>query len=1647
MRRAFIVPVLAGAILSAAAVAGINTWNTNGPYGGLMMSAVVDWRNPNVVYAASFGGGVFKSMNWGQSWSTANIGLTDHQAYSLAMHPTDPLVLYAGTATGVFKSTDGGTTWIDSSTGFSGGETFDLVINPTTPTTMYVTTNGNGVFKSTNGGGNWSPINQGLSDLGICSLAIDPLHPNVLYAGTRFSGVFKSSNNGGMWAPTGTPSSLAVWALAVHPEKPGTVYAGTDDGVYKTIDGGNTWVVVDNDIAWLDVYDIKIDPAAPDTVYATGMGGTYKSVNGTDFDDIGYGMYNPSCMGLALDTRNPGTVYAASWGNGMWRSGNGGGGWVEINTGLSGVIVHSIAISPGAGQTAFAGTVGNLFRTDDGGITWQLIQGIGDNFADVKISPVDPDTVFAGGIYDIIRTEDGGDTWASIRNNLPEGYVESVEVHPASRDTVYVGLDTHGWTPEPVFKSKNGGDTWVAASTGLPSDSVTDLLLVPTAPNVVYAAFWSNGVYKTIDNGQTWAPAGGGLPSLFAMDLAIHPAQPNTLYLATSDGVYRSTNAGGSWLPCNAGLTSLWVESVEVNPQSPSVVYAGTWDGLCVSTDGGTTWSPADPAFNEIVVFDMAFVTQMSQLEYAAAAGGVFTRLMADDALYVQYASSRPGGLDLSLPSQILPAAPLLLAPGPDSFPNVTIANPAIIEIQLPPGAFLSQTLATGDLGDLLLEPYGKLVCPLAVSEYQFNPASGAYEPNDDTSSPADIGRHAVQLFRYMAGESKIWIRLTENPASWTPSTAAKFLGFTLGVGAGCWPPNGASNWGSAGLYQQASTQFIADVRDYDFDSLGAHFPVTIRAFYQSSGADVPNWIYPEVVNLFQCDSTQAQDLSAAAQMGATITDFATADLDLDGREDLLTLDQNNRRVFWSYRRADGSLGSMSWRDLGDFTPVTLDAADVTGDSRPDLLIGDSDGLLRIYDWQDLFMAQKSAGPLPPARTLALAGTPSDSLVQDVNGDGSSDFLYTDQAGNSLNLLLGNAFTSGASYATGSGPVALAGGDFDGDLDLDVAVANTGGNTVSVFRNAGGGSFSRNEYAIAGTQPVDIQSADFDRDGRGDLCLALQGDKSIAVWKAQAGGTFSPGAGQKVYFLNRPSALQAENFDGYHGPDVLVGFADYYKLALCVSDAGGAVAYAYSINTLGDVELDPVNHVTLSEDNVLSVAGGSTLGGISDRTGAAALADQPFNLVHFPRSQDLSFSVVNLDAQPALLNLELYDDTGAYRKSVTASIAAGTQYARYLADPSVLGSDADNSARWARAFITQADTYGLWLANEGDSMTYLDGLKLPDVRDARTCFVLPAGPPAGGFARVLLVNPSLAQAHITVRWMGGGAEKGTLAVNLAGRARRVIEVGTTFPSMGAGDFLFVDSDRPVIGCELFGDAQKLAAVDGLAVPDTPTVLYSPHAAAGNFGVVYESFLTLVNTSTTGYTVALSLYGDSGNLISTVPALAMAARSKQQLNVATLFGLINPTSGYIKVDPLGGFGLTGAITFGESGAGRFLSCLGLVTPGGDDFLVGHLAIGTLGSVAFFTGVSILNPDATAQSVLLTAYDQNGFPQATASVNVPARGRSIFLLDQRMPDLGSIFGGYLIIENQTTPSSGLMVFALFGDQPLNFLSAVNAVPVGE
>ena len=162
------------------------------------------------------------------------------------------------------------------------------------------------------------------------------------------------------------------------------------------------------------------------------------------------------------------------------------------------------------------------------------------------------------------------------------------------------------------------------------------------------------------------------------------------------------------------------------------------------------------------------------------------------------------------------------------------------------------------------------------------------------------------------------------------------------------------------------------------------------------------------------------------------------------------------------------------------------------------------------------------------------------------------------------------------------------------------------------------------------------------------------------------------------------------------------------------------------------------------------------------------------------------------------------------------------------------------------------------------------------------------------------------------------------------------------------------------------------------------------------------------------------------------------------NVVTTFGLTAPLSGYLVLEHWGPAVVTGCISFTETGSGRFLSALPLLGAGATDFLVGHIANGTLGEIAFFTGVAVLNPNDTAQTVRVTAFDQNGFMLASSVTVVGAHCRDIFLLDQKMPGLSSIFGGYLRIVNETERGRR-MVFALFGDQQLNFMSAVAAQPI--
>jgi photosystem II stability/assembly factor-like uncharacterized protein len=189
-----------------------------------------------------------------------------------------PSVLYAGTAGGVYKSMDDGATW--SNTGLDGSISA-LVVAPDNSLKVYAGIDFNGLYKSTDGGASWSYIHNGFpaSDRGlnIFSLAVDPVTPSTLYAGiyyvdcgplcSDYFELYKSTNEGLRWdfSSNGLPN-ISTNALAIDPATPATLYAGTGDGVYKTVNSGDSWSATSSSPS--GVQTLAIDPATPSTVYA-----------------------------------------------------------------------------------------------------------------------------------------------------------------------------------------------------------------------------------------------------------------------------------------------------------------------------------------------------------------------------------------------------------------------------------------------------------------------------------------------------------------------------------------------------------------------------------------------------------------------------------------------------------------------------------------------------------------------------------------------------------------------------------------------------------------------------------------------------------------------------------------------------------------------------------------------------------------------------------------------------------------------------------------------------------------------------------------------------------------------------------------------------------------------------------------------------------------------------------------------------------------------------------------------------------------------------------------------------------------------------------------------------------------------------------
>ncbi len=389
-------------------------WEAIGPEGGYLRTLVVLPTNGDIMYVGSYSTPtkVAKSTDAGDTWN--QVGTIPGYTYCMAIDPVDSDILYASRYLNVYKSTDGGATWVSHST--TGRYIYGLAVHPLTPSTVFAAGNAYvsstymmSCFKSTDSGVNWSYVTLNSNrSYGYC-LAIAPSDPNVIYVGGYYYHpidsinvpvVYKSTDGGTNFieVANGLPTTTYdyVYSIGVHSTDPDIVYAGLYRGVYRSTDGGGTWVRVSTHYY---NYAMATSLADPDVAFVGGYSDMYKTTNaGATWFSSTTGLSGYYYRGLATSPSQATDAYTAN-NRGFYKSTSGGSNWYASNSGLNlGLPVVDATVAPSAPLTVYAQIEDiGVYKTTDCGSVWTLcpsFSSCGDMCA-LAVKNDDPDYVMA----------------------------------------------------------------------------------------------------------------------------------------------------------------------------------------------------------------------------------------------------------------------------------------------------------------------------------------------------------------------------------------------------------------------------------------------------------------------------------------------------------------------------------------------------------------------------------------------------------------------------------------------------------------------------------------------------------------------------------------------------------------------------------------------------------------------------------------------------------------------------------------------------------------------------------------------------------------------------------------------------------------------------------------------------------------------------------------------------------------------------------------------------------------------------------------------------------------------------------------------------------------------------------------------------
>jgi len=379
----------------------------------------------------------------------------------------------------------------------------------------------------------------------------------ILLIGSALGIAQPTSTPNPSWISVG-PDGGDVRALSADPANPARLLLGTSAGqIYQSEDSGKTW----------------------QRFVRIGKGNDYV---------VDHIIFDPKQVGL---------IYVGAWtleseGGSVFKSTDNGHSWQPL-TSLEGKSVRSMAIAASDPNTLVAGTLDGVYRTRNGGQTWQRIspEGSGEikNIESIAIDPTNADIIYAGTWHLPWKTSDGGKSWHNIKSGIiDDSDVFSIIIDPRQPDVVYASACSG------IYKSENAGEAFHKIQ-GIPFSARRTRVLQqdPSDSNVVYAGT-TEGLWKTTDAGKTWrriTPV-----DVIVNDVLVDVRSPQHVLLATDrSGVLASNNAGASFVPSNSGFAHRQVAALEVDPEDQNTLYAGLindkrYGGVFVSHDQGTHW-------------------------------------------------------------------------------------------------------------------------------------------------------------------------------------------------------------------------------------------------------------------------------------------------------------------------------------------------------------------------------------------------------------------------------------------------------------------------------------------------------------------------------------------------------------------------------------------------------------------------------------------------------------------------------------------------------------------------------------------------------------------------------------------------------------------------------------------------------------------------------------------------------------------------------------------------------------------------------------------------------------------------------------------------------------------------------------------------